>query len=328
MAARGPCSGRTCTVHVDADDPDLFWCPTHGAHRCGRGRCTARCVGTDAQVACRITGRVFHAMIARHPHRAVEHTVDLGGDDDAWTASSRRRRTRRTRATTATGKRSPFDRAKRDGQKAIARAMIYELLFGSRRATMVAKHHHQTSDRVRLAVARFARVHARKPSPTEAETIVRSALVGGPRVRRVPMDRSLWARGVDAVLRVWDAMARTPYARAEWAHIHFPVCALGCVYLLRQGLAFGGHQFVPRDRALARFLPAPADVHRLGFRVKDVTTGKNHITKAFRSSMATRSTRLAPPHAPSTPKSPTRPSTRAWPSSSSSSSSTSSSPSS
>ena len=272
------CDGRTCTV-VTTGDPDTYRCAVHGLHACGAHRCTARYVGTDAQVCCRITGRTFHAMMASHPYQAVEHGTDVADTTCCPVAAVRRPTVRRP-------VRSPFVPSKRAACHSIAKTMVFELLFGPRRLAWCRALQRAATDRARRALHRFERQWRRRPSVDEATRLVHDALASGPVIPTAPMDRDAWTNvHVRLVMDVWDAMGQTPYAQAHAAHIRFLDCALGCTYLLPQGLAFDGHCFVPHKPSVGSWLPPAAVVDRLGFRVKDVTVGKNHIVKAFRSSV-------------------------------------------
>lgn len=273
------CDGRTCVVVPGPRE--TYTCAVHGVHECGATRCNARYVGTDGQVVCQVTGRTFHAMWSVHPYRAVERGATVGRSYGNAAVGRRRTRPRARRPP-----RNPFDPTKRATQRAIAHEMVFELLYGRRRTALAATYRRQATDRARRSVARFARRHGgREPTPAERNLTMLASVINGPMLPTVSVDHTLWETTVTVIMKVWSAMANTPYARAHSACIHFPVCVLGCVYLLRDGLAFAGRTFVPQHAEVARLLPPVAALHRVGFRVKDVTMGKNHIVKACRSSV-------------------------------------------
>ena len=290
-----PCGSCVGVVRVH---DDTYRCPTHGTHRCG-AKCSARYVGTDGQVCCRVTGRTFHAMLALHPYKPVEHGCELRRP------LPRTARTRVPSRSTAahpssTSLPAPFHPTKEAAHKAVARTLIVSLLYGRRRTALARMLARRAQRRIRHAVAQVSASQAKHAVAWElAHTL--------PLLPCPALDPTVVHQALEAVWKVWTTMATTPYVRQPKVHVRFPPCVLGCMYLFRApGVVVGSQRYVPVLPRVAALLPPIAELHRLGLRVRDVTCGKNHIVKACRSAGAKTDVPLeGPATAPATAASPT-----------------------
>ena len=227
-------------------------------------------------------------MIALHPHDTVERGMSI----NLACGSSSRGTTRRCRP----AKRKRLLRPAGGGRSELCRSYVFDLLYGPRRVALARKLHTRV-DRIAKCAARK---HTAKHGPSRVQEVVRDVLVQYDHLR-LPVekgDASRTAKIVAEVMAVWKSLVDSPYYRSSVPtgrkHIRFGDVVLGILYIMRGG---GLCDFVPGNLYLSHMLPDIAHVGEIGFRVKRVTVGKNHVLSAFRSLPRTE-TRGPEPHSP------------------------------
>lgn len=237
---------------------------------CGE-MCDARYVGNEGQLCCKITGRVLASMLAPHPTMPVMRV-------DVCTVATPRRRRRRRRG---------GDASREQRRSSACRRIVRELLFGFKRAILAKQRKSAMMRNIRRDVQRAQEKGGGKCDEKTAREIVAHHAKACNVIARLAYDEKTLEEISGAVLRV-DTRARTsPYYHAHPTTIHFGDVVLGCCYLMQQGLAYDGQCFVPKLTCLVDMLPRINDLGALGFRVRQVTIGKNHLMKAFRSTRGT-----------------------------------------
>ena len=247
FVAADPSNGAACLDH--------YRCLDHGGrlHVCGAA-CTHRIVGDDAQVQCVLTGRSLRSAIAAHPHIAVARGTAMNvrapppaAEEDPVLRPLETHPGRRPRKATRLALVPPRPRE-------VCYGCVYALLYGAARARL-------------------------------ARELKMPVVPGGDPARASQVS--------DDVLAVWDYFVALPYCAEPPTSardlVRFDDIVLGCLYLMRTGglawAADGDARLAPLASAnplLASMLPPIAKLDRLGFRVRRVTVGKNHLTRALR----------------------------------------------
>jgi len=270
MATATACTPATCRFAVK---DDAHWCKVHQRmHHCG-ARCTQRYVGEEAQVHCKVTGRVLCAALSSHPFRRVETGVDVDHQGTAAAAAAvpafynKRRRARRT------GHRK---RGCGDTRHRVCGDIVTRLLYGSLRDKLVERQ----TQAVKTAVKKRAKKMKVPCKHRHVASLVAEIRNQNKVLARLPIDRERVQRVASEVLRVWHTVCGSRYFQKHTKSIKFSHFVLGCLYVMQRGY---GDDYVPAVDGLVADLPAVSDIQHLGFRVKHVTIGKNHIYCAFKS---------------------------------------------
>jgi len=281
MATATACTPATCRFAVK---DDAHWCKVHQRmHHCG-ARCTQRYVGEEAQVHCKVTGRVLCAALSSHPFQRVETGVNIdhrdgGGAEEAGPFPyNKRRRARRT----GHRKRGCGDMWHRQ-----CIDIITNLLYGALRDKLIERR----TRAVKIAVKRQARKMKVPCKQRHVASLVAEIRNQTKVLVRLSHDPERVQRVTSATLRVWHTACGSRYFQKHIKSIKFSHFVLGCLYIMQRGY---GDDYVPTIAGLATDLPPISDIHHLGFQIKHVTIGKNHIYRAFKSELGSRGT----PHPP------------------------------
>ena len=262
---------------------DVYTCHKHGQrHHCG-ATCNRRYVGRDAQVTCEVTGRVFCSMLAANPHVAVAHGASVGVGNRSAAPKSVRRTREPTRQLAWQ-----------------CRAILTELLYGWKRKILAQRRKQQVLRQItrQLARQRGGRVAKDVAAATVLQCTVHSGLL-----QVVEMDEPILKKLIKIIVGVCTSVRDAAYYIAHQNSIHTGDMIIGCCYLMQHGVSYNNIHFVPASDYLCRTLPRASDIRHLGFRVRQVTTGKNHLMCCFRSLSPPRRDRSTP-SAPIAPPSP------------------------
>ena len=241
---------------------DKYWCAEHQAmHNCGAD-CTARFVGDEAQVHCKITGRVLGAFRALHPHHAVEHGVDLCNEED---------KSKLLLVSKVPAHNTPLASVSK------CRQIISTLLYSSARG-MLSKRRESNMHAgiVREIGRRRKKMKKKKLKRVEIENIIREV---NSQIHHICILKYNEARVNELtvnVMRVWRTLIKTPYFSNKEKIIRFDHVVIGLLYAMKKGWP----PLFDCDEQLKCELPRATDIGKLGLKVRSVTIGKNHVFRA------------------------------------------------
>lgn len=270
MASDIVCSPSCVFRRVRAD---TYRCTVHGTtHECGAA-CTRRYVGADAQVQCELTARVFAAAVASHDFVPVERGASVRRRGKSVAANKVRQRGCAALSTAAV--------------VAVCEEVVHNLFYGWPRAMLAREQKQRLLARVKAEFLRGVGGDVAAASRGAVRACVRRIVhivrEHAP-VRTARVDHAVVRRVAREVAGVWEKMVKTPYCGSDQCAMRIEDVVLGCCYLMKEGLRSpDGPVWVPRSSVVAALLPPISAVGKMGFRVKQITVGKNEVFKAFRS---------------------------------------------
>lgn len=257
---------------------DTYRCTQHGSvHACGTA-CARRFVGADAQVQCELTGRVFAAAMASHDFVAVERGAAVGKKPPKTKRAKSRRRRTVSRPAAATS---------HAVVAGVCEQVVHALFYGWPRALLAREQKQRLLARVKAEFLRGVGTDVANAPRAVVDACVRRIVAivrDHAPLRTSRTDRAVVCRVAREIEKVWTEMGKTPYGRSERCSMRLEDVVLGCCYIMKEGLiSEDGKELVPRSEVVAALLPPIPAVRKIGFRVKQITIGKNEVFRAFRS---------------------------------------------